>query len=536
MDQERLRESTVVGVRWLVVTRVVSETIGMAAIVALARLVTPAAFGHGAIALIFVMLATILTFEGFSSALVQREEVTDADRSTAMLMSIVAGVILTAIVFGLSGPVWQPIFGAKTAFLIRLVSPTMFIASLGGVSRSMIWRNLDFRTAGGIDAVSLLVASVGSVLLAALGDGATAIAVGGLIQTTTTTALLMIASRPPVPRWHRASQKKITSFGTASALAGMVAVALQNVDYAILAARLSATTVGLYYRAFNLSVVYQDKISRIMTQIAFPVYARTESRSELRNFHERVARVHALVIFPFLASICALAPVLIPFMFGHQWDGAIRPTEILGVAGGTSAILTGYPQVMLAIGKPEALLRFNAFALVLYAATVYAASSHGIVVVAAAVSAEHLVILICVYQFVLGPHVDIRVGRLIPELGPAVAGCGVLVGTDIGLRYVLSGAPDFVVAVVAGLAGVAAYALIIWACFPRAWNDLVTLITRVVPPTSRFVRPSRRTSMLPSSSRSGASDAAAEDLAAFAAEGLLRAMPAEALQDHEALL
>ena len=99
MPAETLRESTIRGLRWLAIMRVVGETLAFAAAVALARLIAPAAFGHAAVALIFLPLAGILTFEGFASALVQRESIDDDDRRAAVFMSIVGGAALSAIVF-----------------------------------------------------------------------------------------------------------------------------------------------------------------------------------------------------------------------------------------------------------------------------------------------------------------------------------------------------------------------------------------------------------------------------------------------------
>ena len=91
MPEETLKETTIRGLRWLAITRVFGETFAFAAAIALARLVAPAAFGHAAVALVFLPLAGILTFEGFASALVQRETIDEDDRRAAVLMSIVGG-------------------------------------------------------------------------------------------------------------------------------------------------------------------------------------------------------------------------------------------------------------------------------------------------------------------------------------------------------------------------------------------------------------------------------------------------------------
>ena len=198
-----------------------------------------------------IMLGDILCFEGFSSALVRRESITEDDRRGAMLMSMIGGALIALVVFLLAGPVWKPLFGARTAYLIKLVSPSIFVMSLAGVSRSTLWRQLDFRVTSIVDALGIFVVAVASIGFAIIGPGDRAIILGGLAGVVVSAALFMIASPPPMPRWSRASQRDITTFGIPAAFSGMAGVVFRNIDYAILAARLPASTVGIYYRAFK---------------------------------------------------------------------------------------------------------------------------------------------------------------------------------------------------------------------------------------------------------------------------------------------
>jgi lipopolysaccharide exporter len=487
---ETLKETTIRGLRWLAVTRSVGETLAFVAAVVLARLVTPAEFGHAAVALIFLPLAGILTFEGFASALVQRDAVDEDDRRAAMLMSLVGGAMLTGLVFALSSPVWSPLFGAQTAALIEEISPILFIAALGAVSRATLLRNLDFRATSLIDTASVVGGYAVAVGLALTGLGAEAIVLGALAQALTSSLLLVSVSRPPLPRWSKRSQRRIAGFGLPAALAGLVEVLFRNVDYAILAARLSAATTGIYYRAFNLGVVYQDKLSGVMVQVAYPVYSRTSDKAELRAMHERAARVHAAIIFPALASLIVLAPVLVPFLFGSAWEPAVKPTQVLAIAGMMAAVLTGYAQVMLAIGRPRPLLLFNVGRLALYAGAVLLASRHGLMAVAGAVVAAYMIILIGAYRILLQRYVGIKLARLIPELGPAIAGCLALVAVTLPLLGVLEGAlPRVLLIALVGTTGLAVYALVLRTGFASAWSDVRMLVVRVLGPLAHVRRP-----------------------------------------------
>jgi teichuronic acid exporter len=485
MSSESHKEATLSGVRWVMLTRIASETLALGATVALARLLTPAEFSHAAVALIFIPLATILTFEGFASALVQRAEIDDSHVRAAVSMSLVGGAALSALAAALT-PLWNLLFGAQTGSMMLLMSPVFLMASIGGVSRALLWRRLEFRKTSVIEMAALTAGSVVALALAVTGLGPRAIVIGALAQVALGSLLLFAAAPAPLPRWHRGSQREIGGFGVPAALAGLVDVLFRNVDYAIVAARLPAAQTGIYWRAFNLGVVYQDKLSGVMMQLAFPVYSRTESREELRGLHERATRVHAAVIFPLLASLIVFAPILIPLVLGAAWTPSVGPTQILAVAGMVAAILTGYPQVMLAVGRPRALLNFNLAMLAVYATVVALAVGHGLIAVAIAVVVVYLGILVGVYHFLLGRYVGLSIRRLIPELGPALAGCVALAAVTEPLRLLLDPMlPRVLTLGLAGSIGLLAYAAALRAVSPAAWGDLTLLLTRVFPPLAR---------------------------------------------------
>ncbi len=477
------------GLRWLAVTRCVAESLALAAAIALARLISPVEFGHAAVALIVLPMAGILTFEGFASVLVQRSTIDEHDRSSAMFMSMLGGALLAAGCFALSPILWRPLFGARTSELIELISPILFIAALGAVSRATLLRALDFRRTSVIDTTSLVAGYAVAVGLALAGLRAEAIVIGALVQTTLSTVLLLSVARPPMPRWSRRLHRPIAAFGLPAGLAGIVEVLFRNVDYAILAARLSAATTGIYYRAFNLGVVYQDKLSGVMVQVAYPVYSRTSNTAQLRAMHERAARVHAVIIFPLLASLMVLAPLLIPFLFGAAWEPSVGPTRVLALAGMMAAVLTGYSQVMLALGRPRPLLLFNVGRLLIYGGAVLLASGHGLMAVAGAVVAAYVVILVGAYRILLQRYVGISLGRLVPELAPAVVGCLALGCVTLPLLALLEGAlPRPIVIALVGTSGLAVYVLVLRLAFRPAWSDARLLATRVLGPLA----PARR--------------------------------------------
>ncbi len=187
-----------------------------------------------------------------------------------------------------------------------------------------------------------------------------------------------------------------------------------------------------------------------------------------------------------------LAPYIVPLLFGDAWIPAVEPTQILALAGMLAAVLTGYSQVMLAIGKPRRLMWFNIGRLVLYGGVVFLASRHGLITVAIAVVGAYLVILIAAYALLLGPSVGISVRRLVPELAPAVCGCLALAAVSVPLTAALDGLPRFLVIALVAPVGVLAYGSHCESAFPAAWADARTLAVQVLGPLGRAPGPRPR--------------------------------------------
>jgi O-antigen/teichoic acid export membrane protein len=483
LSADELKQAAVVGVRWTTAARAGIEIVTLAAAVVLARLIAPAGFGEAVVPLIFVPLAVILTFEGFGSALVQRKTIERTHVEAAMLASLLTGLLLTGATLALAQPVGKPLFGAHTADLLMMISPVFLLAGLCAVSRGVLWRRLDFRRVSLIEMVALAAAAVSAVALAVAGLDAEAIVLGALVGSVITAGLLFAAAPPPFPRWHRGALREIMGFGLPASAAGLTSVAITNATLAVAAVRLTPSQVGLFWRAFQLGVIYQEKISGIMIRLAFPVYSRTSDLNELRRFHERATRIHAAVLLPLLSLLIVTAPDLVPWLFGERWAPAVEPVQILCLAGMIAAILTGYPQIMLAAGRPRALLVFNVFLLALYVAVSWVVAPHGITALAWAVVGVHVVLLVSVYAVLFRWVLDIPVRRLVTDLFPAVASSALMFGVANPAAELLrsAGVPILVLLAGVGAIGAWAYMAALYSLFPAVWDDVAQLAKRVLP-------------------------------------------------------
>ena len=493
LSSSQLKDAAVSGIRWTTAARVGSEFVTFFSAVVLARLIPPSGFGQALVPTILLTLAVILTFEGYGSALVQRKTVEREHIEAALMASLLTGLVLTLVAAAIGATVAGQFIGDKSAELMVVMSPVFIFAGLGAVSRGLLWRKLDFRLVSVIEVAALTVTAAVGVGLAVAGLDAEAIVLAALSGAAATSLFLVIAAPPPLPRWHRKELREVLRFGLPASGAGLTYVAITNSTLAIVAVRLSASQAGLFWRSFQLGVVYQEKISGIMLRLAFPVYSRTTDLAELLRFHERATRIHAAVLLPLLSILIVTAPELVPWVFGPQWAPAVAPTQILAVAGMIAAVLTGYPQILLAAGRPRPLLIFNIGLLALYIVVSWVAAPYGITTLAYGVVGIHLVLLVAVYAGLFRGVLGIPVRRLVTDLVPAVVGSAVLLAVALPVSSLLrdQGAPTFFIVAGTALSGGLIYLATLATFFHPIWDDLLALIRRVVPTT-----PPRRLALL----------------------------------------
>jgi PST family polysaccharide transporter len=480
----QLTEATASGLRWVTLARVGTEILLLASMVWLARLIPPAAFGMFALALIVQELAVNVPSEAVGSALVQRRSIEREHLQGGLALSLALGGALAAVSLVLSLVVVRPLFGSDTMTLFMLTMPWFLLGAVLVVPLAVLRRRLDFRRLSLIDLTQSTVRSGSSIVLAAgFGLDASALVLGGLIGTAAMLVLALAFVRLPLPRWRPAAMRELLPYGGPAALASICWTGFRNADYAIVGARLGAAQAGFYWRGFQLAVEYQRKVTVVMTQMGFPVFARSESVDEMFVLRRRMVRLLTVVLFPVLVVLVLLAPVVIPWLFGPQWKPAVVPTQILTATGATTVIIDQVGAVLMATGRSRAMLGYGLAHFVVYAGAVLFAAGHGLAAVSAATVVVHTIFLVIAYHMMLRGRPERTLPFLWGDVAAATVSCVVLAVAAWPVEAALdaAGAPAPVHIVLVGAVAAIAYLAALRLLFADAWRDLFSLLRRMLP-------------------------------------------------------
>jgi lipopolysaccharide exporter len=498
LSNEELTEATAAGLRWITFARVGTEVLLLGSMIVLARIIPPSAFGMFALALIVQELAVNVPSEGVSSALVQRKTVGRKHLEGGLALSLAIGAVLAVLTFVASIVVVDPLFGHETAQLIALTTPWFLFGALATVPMAVLRRRLDFRRLSLLGLVQSSVRSVVSIVLAvAFGLDASALVLGGIAGVAAFVCVALFFVRLPRPRWNRSEIRDLLPYGGPASLATFAWAGFRNGDYAIVGARLGVAQAGFYWRGFQLAVEYQTKISQIMSQMAFPVLSRTTDENAMFALRRRMVRLVTTVTFPLLTSLVVLAPVVVPWLFGPEWEAAVLPTQILAAAGASTVVIDATGTVLMAAGRTRAMLGYGVAHFTVYVIAVLIASRWGLAGVSIAAVGVHFIFLIVAYQVMLSGRPERALPFLWGDVSAAVVGCVALAAVATPLAIVLDDANAVIHIALVSAAGAIAYLGTLRILFRPVFDDLGSLVMRVLP-AAKLRRLARRMPLVPS--------------------------------------
>jgi O-antigen/teichoic acid export membrane protein len=469
--------------------RPASEMINLVASAVLARLVVPAEFGRVTVALVVLGLANVPT-QAVNYSLVQRDRLERDHLRTGITLTIILGIAICGLTFVASYGIVTPLFGVRTAALVRLMIPACFLNSVNTVPLAMISRRLEFRRLSIIDFSITVVGSTTAIVLAADGMNGAAMVLGTTVGSLAGIVLICVWSPPCLPNLHLGAARDLLRFGVPAASAAASVVCFQNCDYLLIGARLGALQTGFYFRAYTLSVQYQGKVSQVLTSVGFPVLARASSAEEIDDLRRRMVRTITLLLLPLLTILAIVAPRFVTWFYGPAWGPAVFPVQVLTIGGATMLIAAVIGVVLLASGRPRAVMWYGWGHFAVYATAVWALTKFGIGIVAVGAAVVHTAFLFIAYLLLARGSLREAAATFGRDVLPATVSClglavaGIL--TSIGLRGLDVATLAYLVLV--ALAGGAGYIVTLRICFPDALQSVLALAHRLLPrQTHRFI-------------------------------------------------
>ncbi|MBQ0069649.1 MAG: lipopolysaccharide biosynthesis protein [Bacteroidales bacterium] len=334
MAQGDLKNKTVNGVIWSFVERFSVQGVVFVLDLIIARLIGPDNYGLIAMLAIFMSVSQVFIDGGFSSALIQRKERSEADYSTVFYINIVISLITYALLFFAAPYIAdfynQPILAPIT----RVYSLNLVINSLVAVNKTKLTIDVDFKTQSKISFYSAGLSGIVGVTLAFLGYGVWSLVVQALVLAGLNVLLSFYYVRWfPRERFSTDSFKKLFSFGSKLLVANIISALYAKAYDMVIGKKYDKASLGLFSRADKFNQFASSNISGVLQRVSFPVLSSIQDDDErLKRAYKKYMQLSALIVFPLILGMCGIARPMIEVLLGQEWMGCVTMLQILAFA------------------------------------------------------------------------------------------------------------------------------------------------------------------------------------------------------------
>jgi PST family polysaccharide transporter len=390
-EEASLGSRVAFGIRWGAFDQAAQMLLRVGGTVVLAHLLSPADIGLVALAVIIVGFGVLLVGLGASDALIQLRDLDDQYVRVAFTLSLVTGAAACVVALAICRPLADLFSEPRLAGAIAATSPMLVLTALERTPNDVLVRTMRFRDFYISSTIATAASVVVGVVLAARGLGIWALVAMALTEAVGATALAwFLAIRAGVWRpgcaWEPRRARTLVRFGLY--VTGTRMLGYANVDNVFVGKVLGAAAVGFYSLALRLVFRPLATVSGALSATAFSAFSSVQDDiPRLREGIARATRYVALVCFPLSAAISISASLLVPAVLGSRWAPSVPLVEVLALLGPELpfSALTG--SLFQAVGRPEVRFRLGMLSLGLTILGVAIGVQHGMLGVAAGVTA-----------------------------------------------------------------------------------------------------------------------------------------------------
>ena len=327
-----LTDQAVSGVGWQFLSVAANIFLRALILILLARNLPPADFGIIAAATMVMSITQVLSQIGVSRVLVQRMLLSDDHVRSAFAICLYTGLLAMAAIY-FAAPLLSRLFRmADLTIFVQFLSVTLLFQSLGTVPASLLQREHRFRSIGLVELGSFVLGFGFIALPMAKADlGAWSLAVGHFAHMLSRTIAFYMLRRPKTALWPRKGARgELLAVGSGFSVGQVGNFVATEVDYLIVGRSLGAEALGYYSRAYQFLMLPAQLFGKALSTVLFPSMASIQDQPHrVARAYLRAMGVIALLTLPSTGLLIVMAPELVKFVLGSEWEPMIVPFKIL---------------------------------------------------------------------------------------------------------------------------------------------------------------------------------------------------------------
>jgi lipopolysaccharide exporter len=376
------------------------------------QIVSPEELGLYAVVLLVIGFLRVFADGGFTFAIIHRQQMSPEELASVYWISVAVGVALYGATASVGAPLIAWTYGeARLQTLVTLGALSFMIVPFGLMHATLLRKQLRFGPLAKIEICAALVGPAATLAAGWAGYRVTALIFGLFAANVVRSGLLiLVGSRSWRPRLCLSfrSARYFVSFGLYQISERFINYLSSRTDQILIGAFLGPEVLGYYALAWNTVVQPVYMINPIIGRVFAPILSTIQDDlARLRRGFLTLIGLVSMVSMPLITGLAAIAPILLPMIFGPEWASAVPIVQILAVVGVVRTIGNPSGALIVARGRPDLALRWSVVSTAVQLPILYLAVQSGSIIVTTAALAGLQVLTLpgiyfCLYRPMLG--------------------------------------------------------------------------------------------------------------------------------------
>jgi PST family polysaccharide transporter len=328
---------------------------------ALARIVSPEAFGLMAMAMPIVVFTAILSEAGLITGLV-RADVDPEAESSAFWFSTAAGLLGAAVAGALAFPLAWASGQPKAAPLLLALAPCLALSGAAAVPSARLQRQGEFGAFGRIELAAAALGAASAVGTALLGWNVYSLAAQQLtLAAARLTGGLIVSGFRPRLQFRLGTVRRILERSSPMLGANLLAYVSRSLDNLLIGLLVGAKPLGFYSTAYQVIQIPEYVLGASARTTTLPVVAQAQNRLEGAAAYFASLRLVAMAGAPIAIVCCLEAGPLVRFALGPNWAPAASLAAILAPLGLVWSCFQLNTAVLAGLGDTRGQIRSSVF-------------------------------------------------------------------------------------------------------------------------------------------------------------------------------
>lgn len=337
---------------WMTVSFAIGKIAQLISQIILARLLSPQDFGVWAMVLILSNFSVLFRDVAIAQVLVQRgldnKKIVNTVYSLGINISI--GLFFLQAIAGL--PLSQ-FFGEQLVFPLTACSAAVFLIGAGaGSHTAVLQRQMKFKELAICDGFASFARVVSTIICAVAGVGIWSFAAGEVAMGLVDSLLKRSFSKyrfTYILKLDPLAVGEVKKF-IAGVVVSRFAVQLNtNGDNLIIGRLIGSQALGYYNLAYQLAMMPIYALSQV-NRVIFSVLSQQDLENK-KAFLCRALELYAVLSAPIYGVAVAIAPWLIPLLYGSDWVEAVRLFQIILIFAYARGFMSILGTSLLALDK-----------------------------------------------------------------------------------------------------------------------------------------------------------------------------------------